>query len=381
MIADTGVLTEGERQTVAIATAFARESVLPEAAVWERERRLPRRTLEAAAAAGLTGLLLPESLGGRDHSATALACVLDALAGADLSFAFSLVVHNNLMGSIARYGNPDLQARYLPALQRMELLGAFLLTEPGGGSDAAAITTTALRDGGGWVLNGRKAWVTNGAEADVLSVYAQTDPEAGSRGIAAFLVDAETPGVVREESYELIGGHALGTNGYRFENCRVSGENLLVPAGEGFRAAMAGIDLARVCVAAMCVGVLRSSLDEAVAYTKKRNAFGAAVSEQQGMRWQLADVATDLQAAALLTREAAARLDASADASYAAAHAKKFATRAALSGVSDCMQALGANGLRTSHPLARHLAAAKIAQYLDGTTEIQNIVISRELFR
>jgi alkylation response protein AidB-like acyl-CoA dehydrogenase len=274
-----------------------------------------------------------------------------------------------------------LQERYLPALNRMELLGAFLLTEPGGGSDAAAITTSAAETDRGWILNGQKAGVTNGTDADLLSVYAQTDPTAGWRGIAAFLVDAHAPGVIREPFYDLLGGHALGVTGFRFEDCEIDAANLLVPAGEGFKAAMAGIDLARACVAAMCVGMLEASLELAVDYTRKREAFGTALSEQQGLQWQLADVATDLHAARLMTREATARLDAGTDATLAAAHAKKFATRAALSGVSDCMQALGANGLKNEYPLARHLAGAKIAQYLDGTTEIQNVVISRALFR
>jgi alkylation response protein AidB-like acyl-CoA dehydrogenase len=213
-----------------------------------------------------------------------------------------------------------------------------------------------------------------------LSVYAQTDPAQGWRGIAAFLVEADTEGVMRQAPYQLLGGHGLGACGFRFEDCRVDEGDLMVPPGHGFKVAMSGIDLARVCVAAMTSGMLRESLEVAVEHTAGRQAFGARIAEFQGMQWQLADVATDLAAARLLTRDAAERIDEGGDATVAAAHAKKFATRAALSGIAQCMQALGAEGLKQEHPLARHLAGAKIAQYLDGTTEIQNVVISRSLF-
>ncbi|MEM8768009.1 MAG: acyl-CoA dehydrogenase family protein [Pseudomonadota bacterium] len=373
-------LAAEEQKTVARARSFAKQVAAPNAAAWEAERQLPRTILKAAAEKGLTGLLVPEHLGGKAHSATALAQILEALASVDLALAFSLVVHNNHMGAIARFGSPALQERYLPELMTVERLGAFLLTEPEGGSDAAAIRTRAENTANGWRISGRKAWVTNGTEADLLSVYAQTDPAAGWRGIAAFLVEADTPGVIREDAYDLVGGHALGACGFRFEDCLVPAENLLVPPGEGFKAAMAGIDLARAGVAAMCTGMLAASLAIAVDYLANRDAFGARLSTRQGLQWQLADVATDLEAMRLLTYAATAALDAERFAAIAAAHAKKFATRAALSGVSTCMQALGANGLKQEYPLARHLAGAKIAQYLDGTTEIQNIVISRDLF-
>lgn len=370
-----------EQATVARASSFADGVAVAQAAGWEAARALPRAVLKDAAKQGLTGLLVPEALGGKAHSATALAQVLEALAAADLALAFSLVVHNNHMSSIARYGSEALQGRYLRELMTVERLGAFLLTEPEGGSDAAAIRTRAELTEGGWRLSGRKAWVTNGTDADLLSVYAQTDPAAGWRGIAAFLVEADTPGVIRESAYELVGGHALGACGFRFEDCLIPTENLLVAPGEGFKAAMAGIDLARAGVAAMCTGMLEASLAIAVDYVSHREAFGAPLATRQGLQWQLADVATDLEATRLLTYAATAALDAERSAAVVAAHAKKFATRAALSGVSTCMQALGANGLKQTYPLARHLTGAKIAQYLDGTTEIQNVVISRDLFR
>ena len=257
------------------------------------------------------------------------------------------------------------------------MLGAFLLTEPGAGSDASALSTTAIAHGDSWLLNGEKTWVTNATEANVLRVYAQTEPGSGSRGIGAFLVRADQPGVVREEAYEMLGAHASGTGGFRFHDVELEASQLFSPTGEAFRRAMDAIGLARVVVAAMCVGLLRRGVETAVRYVKNRKAFGAPLSDRQGLRWLLADVATDIGAANGLTQAASAALDTSApDAAVRTAHAKKFAARVAMDGLAQCMQALGANGFRHDQPLARHMAGAKMAHYVDGTTEVQNLVIS-----
>lgn len=374
-------LTQDEQQAIETAARFARDEVAPHAARWEIERTMPLDVLRATADIGLTGLLVPRQHGGRGLGITATARVMEELSAADMAFAFSLVVHNNLMGAIAANGDATQRQRYLPAMQRFDTIGAFLLTEPGGGSDAAAITTTARRDGENWVLDGAKSWCTNAAHADVLSVYAQTDPARGWRGIACFLVDADISGVVREAPYVMLGGHAMGAGSFRFDGCRVGADALLVPPGEGFKAALAGIDFARSSVAAMCCGMLRAGLDCALAYIAKRPAFGQTVADFQGMQWQLADVATDLHAARLMAYAATQAIDRDGSAPLEAAHAKKFATRATFDGLVQCMQALGANGLTHDHPLARHLAMAKVAQYLDGTTEIQNVVISRAMLK
>lgn len=364
-----------------IARTFAANEVDPNAARWERERCWPGETFERAADAGLCGLLVPTALGGGNLGVHGMASVMEALAAADMGFAFSLVCHNNLVGAIANRGTAAQKAKYLNPMMTGELLGGFLLTEPGTGSDAGAITTHAKRVDGGWLLNGKKAWATNGTHAGVLSTYVQTEPGAGARGIAAFLVDADQPGVIREPAYELLAAHSTGTASFRFENVHLSDDQLFVPPGEAFRAAMYAIDIARIVVAAMCTGMLARGLEIAVDYTRERQAFGLPLSEQQGLRWMLADVATNLEAARGLAAIAAQALDEKApDVGVRAAHAKKFSTRVALDGLGDCMQALGANGFRHDRPLARHLASAKMAQYLDGTTEIQNVVIARGLF-
>lgn len=374
-------LSPSETRLVADAARFAAEHVAPHAADWERERHVPVETFRAAAAAGLAGLLVPEAQGGRGASLTALARVMEELAACSLPFAFMLVVHNNLAGNIARNGTPGQQARYLQEMMAGRRMGAFCLTEPGAGSDAAAITTSARQEDGLWRLDGEKAWVTNGVVADLLSVYAQTDPSLGAKGIICMLVEGDAKGLRREPPYRMLGGHAMGASGLVFDDCRVSDDQMLAPAGRAFHAAMEGIDLARAVVGAMCCGMLRTGLETALAYASERQVFGSTVAEQQGVRWQLADVATDLEASRLLTYQATRALDGGEQATVMAAHAKKFATRAALTGISACMQVLGANGLKDDHPLGQHLVGAKIAQYLDGTTEIQNLVISRALFR
>lgn len=368
-------------QILTIARTFARERIDPEAAEWERDRRLPRETITASASEGLCGLLVPTELGGAGLGISDMAEVMGALAYADMGLAFSLVCHNNLAGAIAKKGSDCQRSLYLDAMLKGSILGGFLLTEPDTGSDAAAIATTAIANNSGWVLNGKKAWATNATEANLLSVYAQTEPGAGARGIAAFLVRTDQPGVIRGEAYEMFGAHSTGTGSFQFEDVNLNPDQLFVPPGLAFRAAMEAIDIARIVVSAMCTSMLRRGLEIAVDYIKNRHAFGGPLSDRQGLQWMLADVATDLEAAIALTRTAAVALDNDDPAmGVRAAHAKKFATRVTLSGLSQCMQALGANGFRHNRPLARHLAGAKMAQYLDGTTEIQNVVIARSLF-
>ena len=369
-----------EQRKIGAAAEFAAGIIAPNAAAWERQRCLPPERIRPAAEAGLTGLLLAQDQGG-GLSKTAMARVMEELSRADMAYAFVLVVQNNFMNAIAQAGSQAQRERYLPGMLSGDCLGAFLLTEPQSGSDAANVTTTARRDGGGWILNGAKAWVTSAASADLLSVYAQTDAAQGWRGIAAFVIEADRPGVIREAPYSTMGAHVMGTGGFRFEDCRVSDDAVLFPAGEGFKGAMAGIDLARANVAAMCCGMMANSLEVALTHITGRRAFGQRVADFQGLQWQLADVATDLHATRLMAYAATRAIDAGERAAIAAAHAKKFAARAALKGIADCMQVMGAEGYKHDFPLARHLACAKMAHYIDGTTKIQNVVISRDLLR
>ncbi|MGI9599444.1 MAG: acyl-CoA dehydrogenase family protein [Acidimicrobiales bacterium] len=373
-------VTGAEQGIVDDAIAFAATEIEPRAEAWERERRFASEAFAALPGAGLSALLVPTELGGRGVGPVVLARVLEELASADVGAAFSAVVHNNMARAVATSGNDHLIENLLPKLISGDLVGAFLLTEPGVGSDAAAITCAATLDGDQWVISGEKAWVTNASHAGSLNLYAQTAPELGHRGIVSIVVDPELDGVTRSEPYELMGAHAMGTGGFEFDEVRVPVENTLLPVGRAFAGAMVGIDLARVLVGAMCCGILRRSLEVALAYTRDRRLFGSAAADKQGVRWMLADVATDLEAARLLTDRAARQLQDGEDATLAAAHAKKFAARKSEERIADCMQVMGAAGFRRSHPLPRHLASARLTGYIDGATEIQNVVIARTLW-
>jgi alkylation response protein AidB-like acyl-CoA dehydrogenase len=370
-----------EQKLVNAAREFTEEMVGPYAAEWELSRRVPLDTIKAAASEGLMGLLVPKEHGGEGVSYTAMARIMEEIASGCMFFAFSLVVHNNLANSISRNGLKNQINEFIPGLVKGDRLGAFCLTEPGAGSDAAAITTEAKMTSEGWVLNGDKAWITNGAVAGLFSVYAQTNPALGWKGIVCLLVEDIAPGFQRGDAYEMLSGHAMGTAQLKLRDCRVPDKNLLIGPEDAFKAAMLGINVARAFVGAMCCGMIKTSFNHAIDYASKREVFGRAVTNFQGIQWQLADVATNLEASRLLTFSATMAIDRGEDGSVKAAHAKKFATRVALSDISNCMQVMGAEGFRMDHPLARHLAAAKMAQYLDGTTEIQNVVISRAMLR
>ncbi|MGE0579632.1 acyl-CoA dehydrogenase family protein, partial [Reyranella sp.] len=263
-------------------------------------------------------------------------------------------------------------ARLLPRMIAGELIGCAGLSEPGVGSDFGGLEMAAVRVDGGWKLNGAKAWITNAAVAGLSVAYAQTDKAQGYRGIACFAIEADRPGFHREKPFELHGGHAIGVGGFRLVDYIAPDEAVLHPPGRAFKAALAGINGARAYVAAMCCGMLQASLETAVRYTRQRRTFGQPVLEHQGVRWKLVDAATDLEAARLLTYRAARLIDEAGDAVLPAAHAKKFATEMAVRRIADCIQAMGANGLRAEYPLARHLACAKIAAYTDGSIEMMN---------
>lgn len=360
--------------------AFIASELEPNAARWETQRHVPKEAFTRAGANGLCGLMVPQADGGFGLPLLDLTRVFEQLAYSDMAFAFALVPHNNLANAVAREGTEAIKARYLPGMLAGQSLGAFLLTEPEVGTDASHISTTATMRDGQWVINGDKSWVTNGTRADVLRLYAQTESGSGARGIAAFLIDADQPGVERLAPYEMIGGHATGACGIRLRGVEATPEQMFSPPGVAYRAAMDAIGLARVLVAALCNGMLKRALDEAADRLRSRQAFGQRLADNQGLRWMLADVATDIEASVALTEIGARAIDAEAeDQLVQAAHAKKFAARAATRGVEACMQALGADGMLHNHPLARQLAGAKMAHYLDGSTEVQNLLIARSL--
>lgn len=373
--------TASELALIARAREFATQAVAPHIENYETERQVPVDLIRSGARE-FAGLLVPEDLGGNAASVRTAASVLAAIARVDLAFAFSLVVHINLTSAIARRGNAAQRQSYLADMLEGRLIGAFCLTEPEAGTDAAALRTMARKsDSGGWILDGSKAWVTNGTVADLYCVYSRTEIAKGSKGIASFLVERDQSGLSVEQAYPLMGGNVMGTTGLSLTGSVLESGRLFVPPGEGFKAAMQGIDLARILLSAMCCAILQDGLEIASAYARQRQAFGQRTIDFQGLQFQLAEVASDLRAAHLLTDEAISLLDANENARLAASHAKKVATRAAFDGLAQCMQAMGANGFKRDHALPRHLSNAKMAHYLDGTTEVQNLIIGREIAR
>ena len=350
--------------------AFARAVVAPRAAKWERERRVAREAIAEAAALGLCALEVPPEHGGLGLPFSVKAAACERFAAADFGFAFSWVNTHNVAAKLAREASPALAARWVPELVAGRRIGCTALTEPGAGSDFGAIATRATRIAGGWRLDGAKAWITNATEADVVVLYAQTEPGSGGRGIAGFVVEAGREGFVREPGFALAGQHAIGAGGFALDGYVAADDEMLQPPGRAFRAALASINGARTYVAAMCCGMVGEALRVALAHGEARRTFGAPLADHQGWRWRIAEAHAELAAARALVADAAARIDAGEDAQLAAAQAKLVATGMAERRLAALAQAMGAEGLRESHPFGRHLVGARVASFVDGSSEM-----------
>jgi hypothetical protein len=360
---------------VHLATRFVRDVVQPTIEEWEGSATYPRKEV---AASGLTGMFSPTDDGGLDLSFPEAAEVFEELGRGDAALAFSISMHNAVASAVTRVGDDALRARWAQPLVLGEALGGFCLTEPQAGSDATAITTKATRgEGGDWAVTGRKAWVSLGGEADVFLVVAKTADEPGHRDVAMLAVAADAPGVSFTEPYRKASAAFLPITEMALQDAPA---HMLAPAGQGMRAALAAIDVARFDIAAISNGLHAEALDVATRYAMQRQVFGKPVLEHQGIAWALADVATDLEAARGLTRQAA-ELIGTEGGSVAVAHAKRFGPDAALQATIRCSETLGAYGWLHDHPLARFMALAKMLQVVDGSAEIQRIVIARDLMR
>jgi len=356
------------------ASSFVREVVQPSLDGWEATATYPRAAVRDS---GLTALFVPKEQGGLGSTFLEAAEVFDELGRGDASLAFSMSMHNAVATAVAAVGNEEVQERWTQRLVSGEALGGFCLTEPHAGSDATAITTKATRDGDAWILNGRKAWVTLGGEADVFLVVAKTQDEPGHSDIGMFVLAADAPGVRFTEPYRKSSSDFLPITDMEMEGAEA---HVLVPPGQGMGAALGAIDVARFDIAAISNGLHAEALDVACDYALQRQVFGKPVLEHQGIGWALADVATDLEAARGLTRKAA-ELMGTDGARVAVAHAKRFGPDAALRAAIQCSETLGAYGLLRDYPLARFIALAKMLQVVDGSAEIQRVVIARDLVR
>ena len=375
-------LTAEQEQVQRTARAFASEKVLPRAAEIDEQARIPRELISEMGALGFMGICVPEPYGGSELDVLTYVLVAEEINRACASTGVVLCTHVSLaIDPILRFGSEAQKARFLPGLARGERIGCFALSEPASGSDAAAMRTSARRDGDGWVLNGTKNFITNGSIADVAVVFAQSDPAAHQKGIAAFIVEKGTPGFGVGKLERKLGIRGSDTAQLVFQDCRVSGANLLGEVGEGLRIALSTLDGGRISIAAQAVGIARACLEDALAYAKEREAFGKKIADFQAIQWKLADMATEIDAARLLTWRAATLKDAEQDHILAAAEAKLFASDVAVKASRDCVQIFGGYGYLKDFPAERHYRDAKITEIYEGTSEIMNLIIADELLR
>jgi butyryl-CoA dehydrogenase len=358
---------------------FAREHLRPHAAQWDRERRFPREALAELGRMGLAGVAIPEEWDGAGMDHTSLAIVIEELAAGEGATSTIVQVNNLAAGILLGYGNPAQKERWLKPIARGELLGAFALTEPQTGSDAAAIATRAERCEGGWRLNGVKQFITSGKNADVAIVFAVTDRAAGKKGISAFIVPTGTPGYVVARIEEKSGQHASDTAQIVFENCVVPAQNLLGEAGIGYRIALANLESGRVNVAAQSVGMAQSALDAALAYARERRTFGKPLIEHQAVNFRLADMATRIEAGRQFYLHAARLRDAGAPCLKEASMAKLFASEMAEQVCSDAIQIHGGYGYVADFPVERIWRDVRVTQIYEGASDIQRLVIGRSL--
>ncbi|RMH01836.1 MAG: acyl-CoA dehydrogenase [Planctomycetota bacterium] len=374
-------LTEEHEMIRDSAREFAERTLKPNAATWDREERFPAEAIREAAENGFLGLTVPEEYGGAGlgnlHAVVLLEEVNRWCAGTGVT----LSVHNSLIcGPIVKYGSEDQKQRWLPRLASGELLGAYCLTEPLAGSDAASIRTRAERVDGGWRLSGTKAWITSAPDAGLFVVYAVTDPD-GPRGrnIGAFLVPAGAGGLRVGKKEEKLGIRASSTAEVVLEDVFVPDQDLLGEPGDGFKIALETLDGGRIGIAAQAVGIHRACLEDSILYANQREQFGVTIGRFQAVAWKLADMATELEAARLLVYRAAALRDAGRPCSKEAAMAKLFASRACNKAAQDAVQIHGGAGYTTEFAVERYYRDARITEIYEGATDIQRLVISRHL--
>jgi len=377
-------LTLTEEQELARKTAhdFAAEKVLPRAAEIDEQAKIPRELIAEMGALGFMGAYVPEQYGGAGLDVLSYMLIVEEINRACASTGVALCSHVSLaVDPILHHGSDEQKARYLPALASGERIGCFALSEPASGSDAAAMRTGATRQGDSWILNGTKNFITNGSIADVAIVFAQTDPTERHKGIAAFIVETKTPGFSVGKLEKKLGIRGSDTAQLVFQDCRVPAANLLGEVGEGLRIALSTLDGGRISIAAQAVGIARACLEDSLAYAKQREAFGKRIADFQAIQWMLADMATEIDAARLLTWRAAAAKDAGEDHILAAAEAKLFASDVAVRAARDCVQIFGGYGYLKDFPAERHYRDAKITEIYEGTSEIMKLVIAEEILK
>jgi len=377
---DLFYLTDEQRMIRDLARKVARERIAPHAARYDELEAYPEDSMQAILESGLFAIWVPEAYGGTDMGALALALATEEIAYACAATATQYL--DQPLGGlpILLAGTEDQKKKYLPGLATGEILSAYSLSEPGAGSDAAGLKTTAVRRGDHYVLNGSKQWCTNGDHADVITVFATVDPSKRAKGITAFLVEKGTPGFEVGKKERKLGIRASPTVALHFTDCAVPAAQRLGAEGEGFRIAMATLDMTRPATGSMAVGIAQAALDAAVGYARERQQFGQPIAAFQGIQFMLADMAMQTHAARLMVHHAARQLDAGIRANtYEASMAKCWAGDAAMKVATDAVQVFGGYGYTREFPVERFMRDAKIMQIYEGTNQIQRLIIAKEL--
>jgi alkylation response protein AidB-like acyl-CoA dehydrogenase len=378
-------MTPEQEQIRDLAREFAEHEIVPQAAEWDRASAFPREVITKLGELGFLGMLIPEEWDGQGLDVLSYLVALEEIARGDASVAVAMSVHNSLPTQmILANGSAEQKERWLKPMARGELLGAFSLSEPDSGSDAASMQAQARRADGGWVLNGAKAWVTNGGFGDVVVTMVRTDDPAnrrGSRGIGAFIVPTDTQGYVIGRKEDKMGQRASETVGVAFEEMFIPDEQVLGDPDHGFIYAMQGLNGGRMGIAALAVGIAQAALEHAVAYAGERRQFGKPIKDFQGIQFKLANMATRVEAARGLLHRAAALKEAGRKVSSIASMAKLFASETAMYVTTEAIQVFGGYGYMKEYPVEKLFRDAKVTEIYEGTSEIQRTVIARELYR
>jgi butyryl-CoA dehydrogenase len=373
-------LTEEQRMIRAMVREFAREVLLPTAAERDKTKKFPRENIRQMGELGLMGMNVPPEYNGVGADTVSYSAALQEVAYACASTAVVMSVHNSVAcGPIYLFGSDYLKETYLKPLAAGEKIGSFAVTEPSAGSNPAGQKSKAVRDGDSYVINGTKMFITTGKNSDVTVVTAYTDKDKKHRGISAFIVEKGTPGFSVGKEEDKMGLRASDTVELIFEDCRIPAENLLGEEGDGFRIAMVSLDGGRIGIASQSVGLAQACLDAAVSYAKERVQFNKPISQFQGIRWMIADMATQIEAARLLTFNAAAMRDGKEDFSAAASMAKVFASEMANKVAYQALQIHGGYGYIKEFPVERYYRDARVFTIYEGTSEIQRIVIANHV--
>lgn len=371
-------MTPEQRAIRDLARTVAQAEIAPNIARWDRERVFPRELYTAFTKTGLMGMLVPEKYGGAGAGYRAYALAIEEIARVDAGSAVTLSVHSMICGAIDRTGSEAQKRRWLPRLANEDAIAGFALTESDAGSDAAAIRATASRQGDGYVLSGRKQWCSNARYADLIMAMFRTGGP-GAKGISAFLVDPHADGVRIERITDKLGIHTSDTCDVAFDDVRVGVDALLGAEGEGLAKALATLSCGRIGIAAQATGILAACLDASVQFAQERHAFGKPIAAYEGVSFKIARMATDLEAARLLTQHAAELADAGESFALEASKAKLFASTAARLHAAEAVQIHGGYGYTTEFPVERHYRDAKITEIYEGTSEIQQLIIARSL--